>query len=500
MPADILTSPRSQAGQLGLPIPDDAHAVSVCLPTWSDIVGYEENDDRVISQLQAAYPRFGFHPLIKKLCAECIDLNDQRGLPFASAAAAERAVRFCKERANVVATSVLVAESQAKIHAVTVSQQDFATLKEYWQHAGENLSSRAIEALLAGRPVTFTETKFRTTVRHRVSEIQQTSADNVFLYPSGMAAIATAFRAIQAIQPGPTCQFGFPYVDTLKIQKKFAPAECLFLPLGNDSDIQKLDDACQTSDISAVFCEVPTNPLLVTPDLRRLRQLADKHDFLLVTDDTLTACGNINTLPFSDITVTSLTKYFSGEGNVLAGSLTVNPDSRFAKVLHEHFAATFEETLGDDDVAVLESNSSNFSERMQKTNDNASDLADFLRQHDSVEQVFYPNALDPIYTGLQNSALQNSDPGFGGLMSIVLRNPEQTTPSFYDSLNINKGPNLGTRFTLCCPFTMLAHYDELDFAESCGVSRWLLRISVGLEERDDLIGRFSDALNHLATT
>lgn len=492
MPADILTSPRSQAAQLGLPIPDDTHAVSVCLPTWSDIIGYEEKEDRVINQLQAAYPRFGFHPLIKKLCAEVIDSDGRQGLPFASKTVAERAVRFCKDRADVVAKSFVATKSPSEIHAVTVAKQDFPTLKEYWQHAGENLSSRAIEGFFAGRPVTFSKTNSRKIVQQKVAEIQTTAPNNVFLYPSGMAAIASAFRLTQAVKAGPTCQFGFPYVDTLKVQQKFALADCLFLPLGNQADLHQLETACQSSNLAAVFCEVPTNPLLVTPDLAKLRQLADQYDFLLVIDDTLSACGNIQTLPFSDLTVTSLTKYFSGEGNVLAGSLTVNPDGRYADLLHQQQLQTFEEMLSDDDVEVLEINSRDLRQRMQSTNRNALQLADFLRQHEAVQHVFYPSVDDEVY-----SSLKTGESSYGGLMSIVLRNPQQTTASFYDVLNINKGPNLGTRFTLCCPFAMLAHYNELDFAEHCGVSRWLLRISVGLENPEELIGRFSSALDRL---
>lgn len=490
MPADLFTSPRAFPEQLGFPIPDDAHAVSVCLPTWSDIVRYEENDESIVKQLQTVYPRFGLHPAVKQLCDERINHDDQLGLPFPSVAVAERAAKYCEQRANVVARVVPLTSSSSTLTAVTVAKNDFPTLKEYWQHAGENLSSRAAEAMLAGRWVTFTETNCRSVVRRRVSEIQQTATDNVFLFPSGMAAIATAFRIVQQTKPGPTCQFGFPYVDTLKIQTKFDPAECLFLPLGGDSDLQTLDDTCKKSNISAVFCEVPTNPLLVTVDLHRLRQLADQHDFLLVTDDTLAMCGNINTLPLSDITVTSLTKYFSGTGNVIAGSLTVNPHGRYSAALHKQLAASFEETLCDNDVEVLEANSSDLKHRMQATNKNAYQLAEFLRQQDLVDSVFYPAKHDSNY-----SRLQNPKAGFGGLMSIVLKNPKQTTALFYDTLKVNKGPNLGTRFTLCCPFTMLAHYNELDFAESCGVSPWLLRISVGLEEPDELIRRFADALN-----
>jgi cystathionine gamma-synthase len=56
----------------------------------------------------------------------------------------------------------------------------------------------------------------------------------------------------------------------------------------------------------------------------------------------------------------------------------------------------------------------------------------------------------------------------------------------YDAARVNKGPSLGTDFSLLCPFTLLAHYQELAWAESCGVSPWLLRLSVGLEEVETL--------------
>ena len=69
---------------------------------------------------------------------------------------------------------------------------------------------------------------------------------------------------------------------------------------------------------------------------------------------------------------------------------------------------------------------------------------------------------------------------------------------FFDALQISKGPNLGTYFSLCCPFTLLAHYQELDWAESCGVSRHLIRMSVGLEDPDDLIDRIQRALDQLS--
>jgi hypothetical protein len=62
--------------------------------------------------------------------------------------------------------------------------------------------------------------------------------------------------------------------------------------------------------------------------------------------------------------------------------------------------------------------------------------------------------------------------------------------TFYDSLDVAKGPSLGTNFTLVCPYTLLAHYHELDFAISCNVPPNLLRISVGLEPLETLQEKF----------
>ena len=90
---------------------------------------------------------------------------------------------------------------------------------------------------------------------------------------------------------------------------------------------------------------------------------------------------------------------------------------------------------------------------------------------------------------------QHSPAHNGGLLSIVLRNPAETTPTVFDHLEVCKGPNLGTNFTLCCPYTILAHYTELEFVEQCGVSRWLLRISVGTEPYAELQVRFARALS-----
>ena len=68
-----------------------------------------------------------------------------------------------------------------------------------------------------------------------------------------------------------------------------------------------------------MFTEFPGNPLLKSPDLRRIRELADKYHFVVVIDETVGNFLNVNVLPYADIVVSSLTKVFSGDSNVMGG-------------------------------------------------------------------------------------------------------------------------------------------------------------------------------------
>ncbi len=71
--------------------------------------------------------------------------------------------------------------------------------------------------------------------------------------------------------------------------------------------------------VSSVFCECPSNPLLQTPNLPRLRQLADEYGFLIIVDDTIGNFVNVNTIQYVDIVTSSLSKLFSGNADVMGG-------------------------------------------------------------------------------------------------------------------------------------------------------------------------------------
>ena len=111
----------------------------------------------------------------------------------------------------------------------------------------------------------------------------------------------------------------FPYIDTLKILEKFGPG-ALFYGHGSPTELDDLEFRCLRGEqFLALYCEFPGNPLLKTPDLRRIRKLADQFNFAVVVDETIGNFLNVNILPVSDVVVSSLTKVFSGDSNVMGG-------------------------------------------------------------------------------------------------------------------------------------------------------------------------------------
>jgi cystathionine gamma-synthase len=327
-------------------------------------------------------------------------------------------------------------------------------------------------------------------IRQRLGETVGVPASAVMIYPTGMTGIYALHRTLCELrQNQPSVQFGFPYVDTLKVLEKFG-CSSTFFETGDDHDLARLDELMQSRSIAAVFTEVPSNPLLLTPDLPALAAICRRHRTPLVVDDTIATAVNVDLLQYADVICTSLTKFFSGQGDVAAGAVVINPQSPWAEELTEAMRATGDTPLFAGDAKVLLDNSGDWITRVRQINANAEQLADHLAKHPAVARVHYPK----FCTRERYDALRKPDGGYGGLMSIELHEPATNAPRFYDRLRSNKGPNLGTNYTLVCPYTILAHFDELAWAESCGVSRWLVRISVGLEDIEDLTQRFDEAL------
>ncbi|KDQ58329.1 hypothetical protein JAAARDRAFT_129085 [Jaapia argillacea MUCL 33604] len=344
--------------------------------------------------------------------------------------------------------------------------------------------------------------------------VKDVTEDDVYLYPTGMSAIWASHQLAMAVRPSAkSVCFGFPYTDTLKILEKWGPG-CHFLGHGLDSDIDTLSDLLATTSqahpgsppILALFTEFPSNPLLRSANMPRLRALADKYNFLIVVDETIGNFINVEVLPFADVVVSSLTKVFSGDSNVMGGSLILNPKSSHYPALKSHLSSNYDDFYFEEDAIYMERNSRDFKRRIAVIDENAQAVCAFLRSRSiaggatspstAIKEVYYPKYSTPEnyeQCRVRASAEGGQEGGYGGLFSLTFLSHAAST-AFFDALPFHKGPSLGTSFTLACPYTVLAHYGELEWAKSWGVEEGLVRISVGCENRDVLVRGFESSL------
>ena len=172
----------------------------------------------------------------------------------------------------------------------------------------------------------------------------------------------------------------FPYVDTLKILQKFGPG-CIFYGRGNAEELDDLESRLQGGEkLLSLFCEFPGNPLLKSPDLARIRALADKYQFIVVVDETIGNFLNVNVLQFADVVVSSLTKVFSGDSNVMGGSAILNPKGPFYPLLKQTWNREHEDNYWAEDAIFMERNSRDFVSRIDRINANAEAVCEVLRQ------------------------------------------------------------------------------------------------------------------------
>lgn len=488
---ELLTKPCWRPEDLGTPLPDLPHANSVCLPTWQDVVDYEEKNPRVMNRLRAGYPRFVVPPPCARLFAVAqkeLCGPDEHCHLYSTARAAGRCVERIHAWSGKAARAV--EWPKAGMHAVCFPTSAADAALKYWRHTGDGISSRRAQAFLDGTPEPDARAA-RATLQQRIAQAAGATPDCVYFFRSGMAAIYTMYRAIARRAPGaPLVQLGFPYVDTLKILQDFGTPH-IFLPHANERDVRALEQVATGGAVSGLLCEFPSNPVLTSADLTKVREISLRNHFPIVIDDTISTWTNVDLMPVADAIVTSLTKWFTGRGDVMGGSVVLNPKSPFAAELRAALDAEYEDCTWGETLILAEALSRDTDARVRQATQTAAAVAQWLQQQPGVEQVYYPQFRQrEMY-----DRFRRPSGGYGGLFSFTLKNPEQTSARFYNALEISKGPNLGTTFSLCCPFTLLAHYGELDWAEQCGVPRWLMRLSVGQEPAEELIARLSRALD-----
>lgn len=268
--------------------------------------------------------------------------------------------------------------------------------------------------------------------------------------------------------------------------------DCVFYGHASAEELDALEaDLKNGMQLDALYTEFPTNPLLHSPDLARLHSLSMQYGFFLVVDDTIGTSNNLDILSFCSIICTSLTKMFSGGCNVMGGCVVLNPTAPQCAELQQSFARLSQQPYFPLDVLTIEQNSRDVEHRVRTASVNAERVVYLLRSHRSVAETFYPK-------GSTSQALydrfRRSNAGYGFLLSIHFVTPAAAI-SFYDAFHVAKGPSLGTNFTLCCAYTLLAHPQELEWAAEFGVVEDLVRISIGIEPLELLLQLVGDALN-----
>ncbi|KAG7284103.1 hypothetical protein NEMBOFW57_010464 [Staphylotrichum longicolle] len=430
---------------------------------------------------------FFIHRSIQAFAADIVaryGTKDSKAFLFPTRKIAARCVCFVKSRAspeiaaslNIVhlvldttqPTSDALATLSPAISAVTCSQEAFPILKQYWQHSGDGVSSRRAEfchALFKDGLLRLDEGPATPVPASPKPCTAREPENNAREEEVPVRGIFNSHRALLGVRGSmKSIEFGFAYVDTKDPREVRLEGGERFL---------------------ALFCEFPSNPLIACPNLVRIRQLADKYDFAVWWRRRTSTCA-----PFADIVVSSLTKIFSGDCNVMGGSAIFNPNSRYYAALKTWARTEYEDTYWPEDVMFLERNSRDLVSRVDRINTNAEAICDVLRASPLVKSLFYPK-FNPSRANYEACKLPTG--GWGGLLSVVLHNREQAV-AFYDAVDTAKGPSLGTNFTLTSPYVLLAHYGELDWAETFGVERDLIRISVGLEETEHIVNVFKAAL------
>lgn len=487
MTRDLSADPAWQEKDLGLPLPDSPHACSVCLPTWDSIIGYEEGREKIMKRLRVGYPRFFKHPTVERLFDNAkneVAGENEEVVVLPTRSSVQRAHRWVERRAQTAVRTT----SFNGLQVLIVPAKAKADADAYWRFSGEVVSSRQAQDFLDGKPREGSKSHL---IARALTKFTGSTLENTFIFASGMAAATSVLRALPGVLNGrKTLQLEFPYVDCLKVQEHFGHG-VVYL---NEASGESFDEALQRirqGEFAGVFTELPSNPLLRSVDIERVAQACNDGATPLIVDDSAAGPFNVDALRFADVVTGSLTKWISGEGDVMAGMAALREDSPFAATLRETLATDAAENapLYIGDAEVLLSNIKGYAKRMKTVNANGLELATWLSGHPAVAQVWHPS----LTTRDHYDAVRRKNGGYGGLLSFVLKNPKKT-PKFYDALRISKGPSFGTPFTLVCPYVMLAHYTELDWAEACGVPPHLLRVSCGLESIGSLKEVFEEAL------
>ncbi|EDP96482.1 PLP-dependent aspartate aminotransferase family protein [Kordia algicida OT-1] len=346
-------------------------------------------------------------------------------------------------------------------------------------------SSYAFEDIDEKRYPRYFNTPNQQALSKKVAALEHTEAAMIF--GSGMAAISTSLLAflhkgdhivLQNALYGGTMNLVLEEFDKYGIEYTFTKS----------LDIKDFKKAIQ-KNTKVIYIETPSNPLLKITDIRKIAKLAKKHNLVSMIDNTF--ASPVNQLPATmgiDIIIHSATKYFGGHSDILAGAVAAS-EAHMNRIFQ--LGKNLGGSLSDFTVWMLERSMKTLGIRVKEQNKNALKLASYLDKHPAVAKVYYPGLRSHEDYELAKSQMS----GFGGMMSFEL-NPEYDVATFFKSLKLIK-PSMslaGVESTMLSPTQTSHALLTPEERKKQGIADGLIRFSVGIEERKDIIADIKQAI------
>ena len=307
-------------------------------------------------------------------------------------------------------------------------------------------------------------------------------------FSSGLAAIDAI---IKLLSPGDEVistndLYGGTFRLFTKVFEKYG-VKFHFTSLHNISDVESLIN----ENTKVIWAETPTNPMINVFDIEALSIISKAKNLLLVVDNTFASPYLQNPITLgADIVMHSATKYLAGHSDVVLGALMLNDDEIAEKLYFIQNASGA--VPGPQDCFLTLRGIKTLHVRMQRHCENAHNVANFLNNHEMVEKVYWPG----LDSHINHDVAKKQMSGFGGMLSFRIKdfNKKQTV-KFLEKLHLfTLAESLGGVESLCGhPATMTHASIPVEERKKSGVTDSLIRLSVGIEDIDDLIDDLKNA-------
>ena len=313
------------------------------------------------------------------------------------------------------------------------------------------------------------------------------SGKQAFTFSSGMAAINTVCDL-----------FGENY-HVICSDDVYGGTRRLFDKVKTNIDITYVDfdtnvnwDDIVTERTKFVWAETPSNPLMKIIDIKNTAEIAHDFNLPVICDNTFASPYNHRPLELgADLVVSSSTKYLGGHSDIVGGSIVIKDQDQYAEKI-SYLQNAVGAIPSPFDCYLLTRSIKTLSVRMQKHNENGEKVANFLESHPKVIKIHYPGT-DQKYKSIASKQMN----GFGGMMSIVLDTNLEGVNTFLSHLKIfTLAESLGGVESLIEHPAIMTHASiDKKIRDSLGISDSLLRLSVGIEDVEDIIDDLNQALD-----